>query len=98
MGVEYYAVNYEEKMYYDLGKGGWYNLSEGIHTAIVFGSRRKLKRLARKAFSKKIPSWYYDKIARKLAKISPFVIIDDCGSRMNYIEDNDFRCLGSRYL
>ena len=28
MGIGYYIVNRETKQFYDLGKGGWYNLAD----------------------------------------------------------------------
>lgn len=97
MGIIYYAVNYDKKMYYDLDKGNWYGLVGGIDCGVAFGCKRKLKRLCRKAFRYSTRSWYLDKIAKKLSKIVPFVIIDDLSDtdyNMKYIYN--FKCIGSR--
>ncbi len=106
MGIIHYAVNYDKKLYYCLDKGNWYNLSidsinrkvVNVDNVIVFGCRRKLKRICRRSFNGKVESWYIDNIARKLAKIVPFRIVDDYGGNDCYIDNpkNMFVCIGSR--
>ncbi len=102
MSIYHYAVNYDKKEYYELWKGNWHNLSShrspsgkiDVQHTIVFGCRRKIKRLCRLAFRRSIASWYLDKMARKLARLSPFRIIDD--SWHEYLDDDIFKCIGSR--
>jgi hypothetical protein len=103
MGVEYYLVNTKDKIFYDLGKGGWYDLNydmeaffdleyliEEILTECYDGDESKRDYVANRV----APDLY--NICKGCTK-SDIFIVHDCGDDLTFMRTKNYKCVGARY-
>lgn len=113
MGTEYYIVNKKDKTFYNLGKGGWYELN---YDKEAF---QDLEYLALFIFEdcydlnvgfysqeeiEKIRKYVQERVAPDLfimmKDCSPadIEVFNDCGDDSVIIRSKGYRCIGSRYF
>jgi hypothetical protein len=109
MGIEYYLINKEAKTFYELGKGGWYELTSEMD------SLSDVEYMEEFIYDNVFNSYDYPRendthwrsycaeIAKELVQfakcknIKNIEMINDCGDETVALRALGYRCTGSRY-
>lgn len=111
MGVEYYVIDKANKTFYELGKGGWYELHYDMN---VFSDLEMLTLFILEDVYEggqwyKLEVWLdmEDYITNRVApdlfeafgktKKEDLVIVNDCGDDKVICKVKKYKCIGSRY-
>ncbi len=106
MGTEYYLINKEDKTFYKLGKGSWFDLKDEIEAVTdleylelfiwqdVFSNDDE-EDISWKQYCSKIAAEIFE--VAKCNNIKNLVVVNDCGDDIVIIRALKYRCVGSRY-
>lgn len=112
MGVEYWIVDTNQKVFYDLGKGGWYELN---HEKEAFADLEYLtlfiledcfdgyEKYRDAADAKEFAEYITNRVAPDLfatfGKIKPehIQIVNDCGDDWIIMKSKKYKCIGTRF-
>ncbi len=112
MGIEYYLINKKDKTFYDLGKGGWYELNNDTEAF------QDLDYLINEILTEcyyiddgdmdvkyldEITDHVTNRVAPDLYEMckdtdpSDIWIVNDCGDEITIARTKGYRCIGTRY-
>ncbi len=113
MGTEYYAINLKNKTFYDLGKGGWYALTDKEAFQDV---EYLANEILTECYYINDADYWEDQEGKKdtveyvTTRIAPDLyemmrdtppdqirIMDDCGDDITICKAKGYRCVGTRY-
>lgn len=108
MGTEYYLINSENKTFYELGKGGWAELSDDIDA--VTDAEYLADTILEEVFYRSgnaSPTTEHISYANEISKeivefckcddIKNIHLINDCTDCLTAIKYLGYKCIGSRY-